>query len=367
MTQTSLRQILFAALAALHFVSPTLGAEEVDWSIVSDFGDDIFPSLIIATSTMKSDAEEDETVLGDPMGMLGVGITAPWDDAVVRVEVESQKLIRPSAIEVTLPKGGEDYFIYPLLKYDYDSLLKVRQPFPEIVSVSVTVDGEDAGTQEERMIARSINDCPFGVQHEDGDFTALDVMFAAYVNENHPVVDEILSDALNSGDTKSFAGYQGNSDEVLREMEAVWNALKKRGFSYSSITRPSVQDEAVYAQHVRLVGDSVKTAQANCVDGSVLLASIFLKLGLRPFLVSIPGHMFMGVYLDRDQKEFACIETTMLSSSSFEEAVKAGNESFREHEEQLTAEEQDNPEFALIDLVEARELGILPLREPSAD
>lgn len=348
-------------------VLPLTAGEDLEWSIVSDFGTHLYPSVIVSTSTFKTEEEPAEDVFGDPMGMIGAAITAPHDGAKVKVTVESDRLIKPSTLTVRLPDEGTEYWVYPVLRYDYDNLLRVRQPFPEVVTVKVSVDGGEPEEKQERMVARSVNDCPFGIKDEDGEYTALDVLFAAYVNENHPVVDEILSEALNSGDVEAFAGYQGDADAVVAEMEAVWNALKRRGFSYSSITQPSVYDESVYAQHVRLIGDSVKTAQANCVDGSVLMASVFMKLGLKPFLVTIPGHMFLGVYLDEEGSDFACIETTMLSSSSFQEAVEAGNASFREHEDHLLDEETDNPDYALIDISEARELGILPLREPGSE
>jgi len=362
----SLLLLLFTA--AFPLASQTVLCEDVEWGLVSEFGESLYPSIIISTSTFKPDDEEtDETVFGDPMGLIGVSIVAPRDGAKVKVEIESQKLIKASTIEAELAEEGTEYQLFPVLRYEYDALLKVRQPFPEVVTARVSIDGKPVGEKQERFIARSVNDCPFGVSDEEGNYTSLDILFAAYVNENHPVVDEILGEALNSGDTKAFAGYQGDADDVLREMEAVWNVLKRRGFSYSSITRPSIHDETVHTQHVRLIGDSIKTAQANCVDGSVLLASVFLKLGLHPFLVTIPGHMFMGVYLDEEGNDFACIETTMLSSSSFEEAVQAGNEQFQEHEEKLTSEDNDDPDYAVIDMTEARAAGILPLREPQAE
>jgi len=343
-------------------------ADSESWDMLTQFGNDLYPSVIVSTSTFQTDPEDDDpTVLGDQMGQIGAIVEAPEDDARVKVEVSSQKLISPSVFEARLPKGGEIYSIFPFLSYDYDSLLKVRQPFPENVTVRVTIDGERLGQKQKRMLARSVNDCPFGVADEDGQYTSLDILFAAYVNENHPFVDEILGEALNSGDTKSFAGYQGNHDDVLRELEAIWNALKERGFAYSSITRPSVNRDKVYTQHVRLIGDSIKTAQANCVDGSVLFASVFRKLGLDPFLISIPGHMFLGVYLDGEHSDFACIETTMLSSSTFAEAVQAGNEQFKKHHDELTAEDSNDPNYALIDIDAARKMGILPLREPSAE
>lgn len=366
-----LRSSCRMALCVAFFASGPclLGADEPgDWCILTEFGADLYPSVIVATSTFRADEEEkDSTLIGDSMGLIGAEVVAPHDRTKVKVEVQSQKLIQASSYEATLPKKGQAYQIYPLLRYDYDSLLRVRQPFPEHLTVRVTVDGEPLGEKQKRMLARSVNDCPFGVTDEDGEYTALDIMFAAYVNENHPFVDEILGEALNSGDTGSFAGYQGTPDDVKREMEAVWNALKKRGFVYSSITRPSWENESVYTQHVRLIGDSIKTAQANCVDGSVLFASIFRKIGLNPFLVTVPGHMFVGVYLDSENSDFACIETTMLADATFDEAVDAGNRTFKKNRRKLTSKKTADPAYAIVDIDEARKIGILPLREPKAE
>lgn len=349
--------------------SPGWAMDADDWEIAAAFGDDLYPSVIVGTSTMKSD-EEDEAdllVLGDPFGLIGASVTAPRDNAKFRVEVSSRKLIEPSVIEGRLRDAGEVYEIYPNLNFDYDALLRVRQPYPELVKVKVWIDGKPAGTNEQRMLVRSANDCPFGYVDEDGEYNALDALFAVYVNENHPEVDDILSEALRSGDTETFAGYQGDQDDVVRELQAVWNALQRRGFAYSSITRPSADDNDVYVQHVRLIGDSVRTSQANCVDGSVLFASVFRKLGMEPFLVSVPGHMFVGVYLDEEQNDFTCIETTMLGNASFLEAVEAGNKQFAKYEDELTSEESEDPSFALVDISAARKMGILPLREPKLE
>lgn len=351
------------------FLNAAIAEDSSDrWEPVTSFGDNLFPSVIVATSTMKPDPEEeDPLLLGDWMGQIGVLMESPADGAKVKVEITGQRLLQKSVYTGRLPQRGEIYEIYPFLRYDYDALLNTRQPHPEIVSFSVEVDGEDWGTRELRLLVRSVNDCPFGAVDENGDFTPLHVLFAAYVNENHPVVDEILGEALDSGDVKAFAGYQGNSDAVLAELEAIWNALKARGFAYSSITQSSFHDEETYTQHVRLLGDSVKTSQANCVDGSVLFASIARKLGLEPFLVTIPGHMFVGVWLDEEGNEFACIETTMLGNAEFSEAVDAGNEQFETHREKLMAEGSDSIGYSIVDIAEARKMGVLPLREPKAE
>lgn len=361
-----MKQLAAALCFWLFAVSPPASAEDAPkWDIVMETDGDLYPSLIIATSTMEQDA--DPLLIGDAYGQLGVEIVAPHAATSVRVIVEGSDLIKRSVLDAKLPKKGVRYQLNPVLRYDYNSLLRVRQPYPETASVTVIVDGKELGEETKRITVRSINDCPFISEDDDGEVVNLDFLFAAYVNENHPIVDALLREALNSGDVGSFAGYQGSSDDVMKEIAAIWKALKKRGFAYSSITRSSKKSKTITSQHVRLIGDSIKTSQANCVDGSVLFASVFRKLGMDPFLVSVPGHMFVGLYLDSKKKEYACIETTMLGTSTFAEAVRVGNKNFKKFRAKLNDAENKDPEYGIIDIAVAREMGILPLREPDAE
>lgn len=346
---------LCAALQLPAFADPS-------FELWSETDDDLFPSLIYATSTIKVDAEDHEPdVLGDPNGLIGILLDAPSDGATVRIEVEGNEFIRKSTFETALPEGGEEYLVLPLLKYDFRALLAVRQPTPEDVTFKVTVDGESLGELTKRFTVRSINDCPFITLDEDGDPISTAWMFAAYVNENHPQVDEILAEALDAGYVEAFAGYQGSAEDVLAELEAIWKTLQDSGFRYSNLTRASRESDTIASQHVRLLGDALDTAQANCVEGSVLLASIFQKLDMDPFLILVPGHMFVGVYLDEDADQFVCIETTLLGKGSLADAIEAGGEQFDEYEEAF--EDEDAVQCEIIDIEVTRDIGILPLRE----
>jgi hypothetical protein len=50
------------------------------------------------------------------------------------------------------------------------------------------------------------------------------------------------------------------------------------------------------------------------VDGSVLFASVLRQIGIEPILVLVPGHMFMGFYLDPECTKPEFLETTMMGS-----------------------------------------------------
>jgi len=385
-----IRHLIVIALlvcgSAVSFAAPGIPAAQAaqaDWEL--DLGPEatFFPSLVVSLATLHLDAAADPRELGDPNGLLGVAVTAPRDGAKVDVEIATASLISPSRITVTLPQKGKRYFIYPFLKYNADRMVYIRQPFAETVTATLVLDGIPQGEKSGRITVRSINDCVYGYE-EDGRWNDTSWLFAAYVNENHPVVENILKEALATDVVDSFAGYQGDTEDVQNEIEAIWTALARRKIRYSSINNSSAEAASIWSQHVRLLGEALSARQANCVEGACLLASIFTKIGLDAYLVMVPGHMFVGVDLDEEGNEWLFLETTLLgdSDSSFEDAATEGGEQYEKYEDQLGddprirwrdkrprkkggASERDD--LGIIDIRVARELGILPIREPEAD
>jgi hypothetical protein len=282
------------------------------------------------------------------------------------------------------------YELYPTLKWDFTALARQTQSMPGTLSFNVWADGKPIGERSERVRVRSVNDVPYYIyDSEDEDAEALDFnfLFAAYVNEDHPIVDDILREALETGIVESFDGYQSEDPEqVYLQVFAIWHVMQKRGIRYSSITATANQNAGIESQHVRLIDQSLRAKQANCVDGSVLFASILRKIDIAPFLVLVPGHMFMGFYLDSEQETPTFLETTMLgdaaSSASardvesmrsvrhgggvdmdaswetFEAAVSSGTESVEEVSDKF---DSDDPEYQFIDIQAAREMGVTPI------
>lgn len=332
-----------------------------EWTL--DFGLDgqLFPSAIIILSTVKPEMlgiVRGEATFGSPIGMAAVFIRGKKAGDKVVVEISSTKLILPSRLEVTLPDPQKVYDVRPQLRYEYEKLLAVRQTYPEDVTAKVFLNGELLGEKTQTVLVRPINDCLYSVVSdeegvEDEDWSE---MFAAYVNEGHPLVDEMLAEALRNEYIEQFIGYQGDEDDVKEQLEAIWRVLKGRGLKYSSITTTAAQSDSILAQHVRLLGDSLSGAQANCADGSVLMASLLRKIGLNTFLVVLPDHMMVAVALGEEGEDLIFIETTMLASADFGRAVEAGMQEIEERKEK-------GDEVLLINIQEAREAGIMPLRD----
>lgn len=340
-----------------------------EWEPFVEMDSQIFPSYIFATALLKTDEQTQASVslqlLGDRYGLLGVSVCSPRDNAMIRVELKPNAIMDAVVYEGVLPSASQTYWVYPQVIYDYDAVKDRRQAAPFNVVFSVSIDGAPPQVKAKTVMLRSVNDCVYGfVSADDGSYEDHSYMFAAYVNENHPMVDRLLREALDTKAVQAFDGYiSGSQDAVLDQVYAVWLALQKRGIKYSSITTPSAHSDIVQVQNVRFIEESVGNAQANCVDGCVLMASMLYKIGIKPFLVILEDHAYLGIYLDDAKESFVCLETTMLSQGKgrgfFDSVIEETTAEYLKNEKKF--EDDTDPNFQVIDIEDARRLGITPI------
>lgn len=126
------------------------------------------------------------------------------------------------------------------------------------------------------------------------------------------MIDKLLREALDTRIVNRFLGYQRGAEVVDRQVYALWNVLQKRKFRYSSVSNTSLSSNVVFSQRVRTFDDALESSQINCVDGSVLFASLLRAINIEPILVRTPGHMFVGYYTDSSHKDMNFLETTMI-------------------------------------------------------
>src|SRR3954464_10292625 len=400
-----MKTTLLAAFAVLFF-QPILRGAEVEWSPEANMDHQLFPALIIATASVRPVEPEDEEaakpdpyLLGERFGLVGVSIKASTANAKVKVTVKENELMNASSWTGELTEEGKDYFVAPKVNYKFEQLRQVTQQKPLNVAFEVEVDGEPAGEQHETLQVRSINDCPFAVANSEETLDDENViagsaelgwMFAAYVNENHPMLDKILQEALETKIVSAFRVTTHEHDETLKQVFAIWAALQKRGLQYSSTTSTPGGSETVQSQFIRFVDQTLTATQANCVDGSVLFASLLRKISIEPFLVTVPGHMYVGFYLDAGKSQYVALETTVIGLpdvadekkpgdpaalttlrekldptvrarrdwKTFAKAVQAGSEDLAAQKAKLDAAD---PLYQWIDLAEARAQGIMPI------
>ncbi|HET7842927.1 MAG TPA: hypothetical protein VFL14_02165 [Xanthomonadales bacterium] len=377
---------LLASLLAL--VLP-FAASARDWRpLVSPYGE-LFPSLAIATAGLRDAGARDDTLIGDAHGLVGASVVAARDGERVRLAVRMPGLAEDSRLDATLPRAGVRYTLFPRMRWDTEQLAAWRGDGP--ADAQFVLEGGD-GTRESRTLTvtvRSVNQAPYHV----GGTTPSDLnwMFAAYVNERHPVVDRIVAEARRGGVLVRFDGYDsGDPEDVYRQVFALWRVLQAHGIRYSPIARVSTVKDRVLSQYVRFLDESWESSEANCVDGSVLMASLLRRVGLRPSLVLVPGHMFIAFDLDRDGRRRAYLETTLIgdapattqvaatagfgardadalhelggtigddaSFASFERAVEEGVARYSRARNRFLDEKR--PQYQIIDIEAARRLGV---------
>lgn len=338
-----------------------------EWEPVFELGQSIYPSFAISTATLKEGMWDDKEHLGDPWGTIGIAVRGTSEDCPVAVQVSGGGFVAPSIFTGRLPDPAKVYCIYPDLKYDYEKLLKVKQTVPESLTFRVTIDGKSYPEKTVRVQVRPVNECVSSFQDSSGNTNDVSFLYAAYVNENHPFINRILQEAAASGRVDGLSGYQGEKDDVKNEIEAVWNTLKSHGLSYSSVTTTEDdEDPYIDTQYMRLLGESLHYAQANCADGSVLMASILRRMELNVSLVMTDDHMLIAVSLDRDGNDPVFIETTAVSDSTLDEAIDAGNEVYEENKARFESDKDEDREFKMIDIQSARSMGIMPIKDSSA-
>jgi hypothetical protein len=336
----------------------------------------IYPSLVLATATIKDDGKEDDprdaTNYGDRMGILGVTLKNVRKDDKFVIEISADAVIRPSKLTFVAKASELLVTAAPKVKFDYEALGRITQTRPLNVTFKVTRNGQALDEVDEVLSLRQINDCPFALltptPKKNGkivkEFHDIRFMFAAYVNENHPQIDQILKEAKATGVTKSFLGYQAGEKEVFEQVNAIWLALQRRGITYSSITN-TTPVQGVNAQHVRFLDESISMTQANCVDGSVLMASVLKKIEIKACLVVVPGHCYLAFYSKEPEKggKLYAVETTMLGSKApLLDAINVATSQAPYSLQKNAAKfDQEDSGYMLVDLDAARDLGIMPI------
>ncbi len=145
------------------------------------------------------------------------------------------------------------------------------------------------------------------------------------------------------------------------QVKAIYNALKEN-YRVSYVNLDSSFEPMGYVQRISTPDVSLGLQSANCIDGAVLFASALEALTMRPpYIVMIPGHAYVAWATTDDGDEIHALETTMLSTNTFEEALAAGQEEFETNWDDLDGSDGSNG-YCLVDVKAARDAQIYPVK-----
>ena len=297
---------------------------EVGYNAV--FEDQIYTSLILGLSHLMIDSTDSTT-------LFSASATAPCPNAVLKIVIDSTNLNYATTTQVVLSKMGYRYTVHPAIKWRYDRLYNLRRHGNVDITVHCIINDEEVDVKNLHLSYRSANDCLLSVRDTNGVTHDFRWMFAAYVNEDSPCIDEIIAGMLNQGVVSRIVGYQYGSAEVSKQAEAIWYYALEHGISYASISTTSNPAKNANVQHIRFFEDVYKLRQANCIDACVFFASVMRKIGLKPVIFVVPGHAYIGYYTDKNRKNIKLLETTIsqwvnlpLLTKAYEQTMTANPE-----------------------------------------
>ncbi len=197
-------------------------------------------------------------------------------------------------------------------------------------------------------------------------------LLAAYVTPNLSEIaylSSAASDALRRMDQNgALTGYSSyDREKIYAFVQAVYEAVAEQGIEFANCA-PSFEETG---QRIRTVEKILDEKLANCLDLSLLFASVFENIGLNSLIILLRGHAFVGVHLIDDQfpnsfiddlpslrknvdaERIAVFESTSATQSlSFSQAVRIAKNKLNE---------ADDIFEGALDVAAARDEGVRPL------
>ncbi len=284
-----------------------------------------YPSLVMGVASLT----DQRFGFNDTNALFSVSVTAPASNSVLRITIDSSNLNYVTIFQEVLPVKDVRYTFHPSVKWKYDQLYKIRQQGTTDLTFTCYINDEEVDIKNVRINYRSANDCLLSIIDADGRFHDFRWLFAAYVNEEHPFIDSILTDIMQQGVISRITGYQKDAQSVVSQAEAIWYYALERGITYSSISCTSTPTKRATLQHIRFFDQVYHTRQANCIDACVFFASIMRKIGLKPVIFVEPCHAYLGYYTDSRRRTLRLLETTITSWADFPALTRNYNETIQ--------------------------------------
>jgi hypothetical protein len=186
--------------------------------------------------------------------------------------------------------------------------------------------------------------------------------YGAWVTPHVEPVQALVRRAADRVKERRIAGYQGrrNTEAVAAQVCALFETLKAEGLSYIDSVIDFGAGPGQVTQRTRLPRESLRHKSANCIDGTVLMASLLEAASLHPAIVLVPGHAFVAWETWEGSDEWDYLETTLIASHDFEAARQRARSLF----ERFAAEDlptDDGPLLRVLKLNDLRAEGVWPM------
>lgn len=159
---------------------------------------------------------------------------------------------------------------------------------------------------------------------QSGQMIDLTPYLAAWVTPNTPQVMALLRRAASLHPERHITGYQADEAGVEVQVRAIYAAVRQEQVEYINSVFCFGRAGGECMQRIRLPRETLKQRSANCIDGTVLVASVLEAASINPAIVLVPGHAFLAWEVQDGSGRWDYLETTLLGSKDFDDARQTG-------------------------------------------
>lgn len=245
----------------------------------------------------------------------------------------------------------------------------------ELVTLKYTIskiDGEKStllyqGTKSIKLLPKdymvwSISDPKGLTRHNTAD------LIAAWVcpTDRDGLLDMLRGKAKKYHPFGVLLGDQGNTslEEMTAQVKALYECITNET-RIRYVNQPFVFDFGAGGQRVLTPDAVIKTEGGNCIDLTVLFASLMEGLGLNPLIMLTANHAFLGWGNSENPSKMDFLECTCVGVKPFETAQELGRKAFKEHFFLIGSDELFSNNLLLrtknsqiVDIAKARNSGI---------
>ncbi|RVU41441.1 hypothetical protein EA187_19045 [Lujinxingia sediminis] len=272
--------------------------------------------------------------------------------ATVNLVLQGYSQIATQLVQVPANGTAEVPPMNPTL--DFDKLYSVTTPVASNIQLEVREGDALVDLRVETAQIQPINRFRWFWENGQGGYQDMRFLIGvlATPEDRGNAIQSLLTEAAQYTPTGSIHGYQGgNPDDAYAQAAAIYYALQERGIVYTDVSGSFFDG----AQNVKTPAQSLSTGSTNCVDGMLVFASAFEAMGMDPIFIFVSGHAFVGVWLGTGpDAQWVPIETTMVSSATFDDAVNQGIANLER------ANATQDPYAKVLNLKDLRSVGITP-------
>jgi hypothetical protein len=277
----------------------------------------------------------------------------------VKVTVEVPGVTEQMTQVVPLPAGTQwNQPMSPPLKIDFD-VTKLRATRTGQIVVHI-VDAATSAAIYDRTMPVDIlprDNLPLFRKIGGDDIRDTFEYTAAWITPNEPSIDAFIKKAkARLGGDDSFSGEQQGT---VAQVKALFDELKAHGVSY--VSDPDLFNDHGAVQRTRLPAEVLASTNAQCLEGTLLYATLLEAIGLQPVMVFVPGHVFIAwkpSRYDKTDRQLLFLETTMTGgAATFEQASRVAAHEF---DEQVAEKRFELGLAHVVDVTALRRAGYTP-------